>query len=391
VSEHVIGARGVLRSGRDDTRPQVGSIELFFDLVYVFAIIQLSHLLLRDVSWGGAAETAVLFLAVWWGWNYTAWAMNWLDPEHTLVRALLVVLMLAALVMAIAIPEAFGDRVVMFAGAYVFFQLLRSAFMVFAFRGQAMGRNYAQLLTWSAAAGSLWLVGAFGPEDSRLTIWALALLVDFAAPMVGFWLPMVGATKMSDWPLAESHLAERNRLVFIIALGESILILGFTLSEVDLTKPVVSAALVGFLTIVLLWWLYFGYRLGNVEHEAPDMSRATAMARSAYAYAHALMVGSAIVVAVGIEQVTLHPSDEATWAVATTVLGGPALYLLGNVIFNRARTGAVPRSRLVALAALAVLVPFAPAMTAVALAAASMVMLAALAVVTGEVRGPSSG
>ncbi len=360
----------------------MGAVELFFDLVYVFTIIQLSHYLLHDVSWQGALETAVLFLAVWWGWNYTAWAMNWLDPEHAGVRALLVVLMLVALGMAIAIPDAFGERAALFAVAYVVFQLLRSAFMVAAFRGQMMSRNYAQLLGWSAIAGVVWIAGVFVPDDARLAVWGLAVLIDYAAPMVGFWLPGAGATRMADWPLAEEHLAERNRLVFIIALGESILILGSVLSGIELTPSVVSAAVVGFATIVLLWWLYFSGRLGNTEHEAPDQSEATAIARGAYAYAHALMVGGAIVVAVGIEQITHHPLDDADWSMAGTVLGGPALYLVGNIIFNAARTGVAPKSRLVALAALAVLVPFTPVIPALVLGLTVLVVLAALAVAT---------
>ncbi len=364
----------------------VGGIELFFDLVYVFTIIQLSHYLLHDMSWRGAAETAVLFLAVWWGWNYTAWAMNWLDPEHAGVRALLAVLMLAALGMAIAIPGAFADKAGLFATAYVFFQLLRSAFMVAVFRGQVMGRNYAQLLTWSAIAGVIWIVGVFVPDDTRLGVWALAVAVDYAAPRIGFWLPGAGATQMSDWPLAEEHLAERNRLVFIIALGESILILGFALSEVELTTAVTTAAVVGFATIVMLWWLYFSFRLGNAEHQAPDARNATAMARTAYAYAHALMVGGAIVVAVGIEQITLHPLDDATWPLVGTVLGGPAIYLVGNIIFNVARTGAVPRSRLVALAALAALAPMSQVMSTLVLGLSALTVLTVLAVTTGEIR-----
>ncbi|NEE03599.1 low temperature requirement protein A [Phytoactinopolyspora halotolerans] len=374
-----------MRSTADDN-PPVGAVELFFDLVYVLTIIQLSHYLLYDLSWQGAAETAVLFLAVWWGWNYTAWAMNWLDPEHAGVRGLLVVLMLAALGMAIAIPDAFGGRAALFAAAYVIFQLIRSAFMVAAFRGQVMGRNYAQLLAWSGFAGVFWIAGAFVPDDAQLVVWALAVLIDYVAPLVGFWLPGVGGTDMADWPLAEEHLAERNRLVFIIALGESILILGTLLSEIELSSSVVAAAVVGFATIVLLWWLYFSRRLGNAEHDAPERSEATAMARGAYAYAHALMVGGAIVVAVGIEQITHHPLEDAEWSMAGTVLGGPVLYLVGNVIFNAARTGVVPRSRLAALVALAVLVPFVPAMSALVLGIAALVVLAALAVVTGEIR-----
>lgn len=391
VTEATAARSGVLRRREPGVAPGVGAIELFFDLVYVFAIIQLSHYLLAHASWTGVIETAILFLAVWWGWNYTAWAMNWLDPDHAGVRALLATLMLPALGMAIAIPDAFGHRAALFVGAYLFLQLVRSGFMVFAFRGALMSRNYAQLLAWSVLAGVFWLAGVFAADDARLLLWAIAVVVDYLAPLVGFVLPVVGATKMSDWPLAEEHLAERNRLVFIIALGESILILGFTLSGIALSAATVVAAVAGFATIVLLWWLYFSYRLGNVADERRDDVDATTMARGAFAYAHAFMVAGAIVIAVGIEQVTVHPVHHASWAMAGTVLGGPALYLVGNIIFNRARWGAVPRSRLVALAALAVLAPFATLLPALALSVAAMAVLAVLAASTGELRARIHG
>ncbi|GAB3661386.1 low temperature requirement protein A [Zhihengliuella somnathii] len=356
------GALGVLRNERPGTHG-VGGMELFFDLVYVFTIIQLSHFLLHHHSWQGAAEAAVLFAAVWWGWNYTAWAMNWLDPQHAGVRVLLAFLMLCALAMAIAIPDSFGERAWLFAGAYVVFQCVRSAFMVLAFRGQRMGRNYAQLLAWSGIAGVIWLAGAAAPEEYRLAVWALAVVVDYAAPLLGFWLPGVGASSMSTWPLDEAHLAERGRLVFIIALGESILILGGVLLEAALTPPVVAAALMGFCAIVILWWLYFSARHGNAHHEAPDLEQASSIARAAYAYAHAFMVAGAIVAAVAVELVVAHPLESEGWPVALTLSAGPVLYLLGNIVFVAAHTGRAPTSRIVALVLLVLVVPLTAMLT----------------------------
>lgn len=379
---------GVLR-GRADPH-QVGAIELFFDLVYVFTIIQLSHFLLEHLTWTGAAQAGVLFLAVWWGWNYTAWAMNWLDPEHATVRGLLAVLMLAALAMAVAVPHAFTEHAWLFVAGYLFLQVVRSAFMVLAFRGGTMGRNYAQLLVWVVVGGLLWVSGLLVEDELRLLVWAVAVTFDYLAPYAGFWVPGRGRTPMSSWPLDEAHLAERNRLVFIIALGESILILGGTLADVEWRPAVLTAAVIGFATVALLWWLYFSYRLGNAEHELPAGVDATTMARAAFAYAHALMVAGVIVVAVGIEEVTLHPDDAATGAVAATIVGGPALYLLGNVVYNRARSGIVPRSRLVALASLVVLLPFAVLVPAVVLSAGVVLVLFVLAAATGELRASPS-
>src|SRR6266542_64592 len=185
--------RAVLRERTQDQAPPVTSVELFFDLVYVFAVTQLSQHLLHDLTLRGAVETLVLFLAVWWAWNYTAWATNWIDPDLPAVRVLMLALMLISLVMSAKIPRAFGDEAVGFAAAYVAIQVVRSGFMVVAFRGQSMGRNYAQLLAWSCIAGAVWIAGAFLHGDARLLTWILALALDYGAPLHGFALPGLGA------------------------------------------------------------------------------------------------------------------------------------------------------------------------------------------------------
>lgn len=333
-------------------RSEVGPIELFFDLVYVFSIVQLSHFLLHDLSWSGALRFAVLFGAIWWVWNYTAWAMNWLNPASGIVRLLNVVLMLAGLGMALAVPEAFGDRPFLFAGCIALAQLVRPVFMIVAFRGHVLARNYAHLLAWSAAASVLWVAGAFAPDETRVWIWLVALVVDVSAPSLEFWVPGGGSAPMSDWPTDAEHLGERNRLVFIIALGESILILGSTLSGMsDLSGSVVLVSLLGFGGLVVLWWGYFA--VASEEMHAGEQPRVhTALLRSAFAYAHALMVAGAIIVAVSIELRLSHDHlDEAT--VLTTV-GGPLLYLVGNVLYLRSRGSSIVASRYVAAAALLV-------------------------------------
>lgn len=378
----------MLRGARPGTHG-VGGMELFFDLVYVFTIIQLSHYLLHHLSWTGAAEAAVLFAAVWWGWNYTAWALNWMDPQHVAVRVLMAVFMLCALGMAVAIPTAFGAGAGLFVGAYLLFQLLRAAFMAVAFGRTQMGRNYTQLLIWGALAGVIWTVGVFVPEEHRLAVWVLAVLVDYLGPAAQFWVPGLGGSRMSTWPVDEAHLAERCRLVFIIALGESILILGDTLIEAELTGQVILAALIGFAVLVMLWWLYFSTRHGNAEHESPQTEEAAAMARTAYAYAHALMVAGAIVWAVAIELVVAHPHEAADWTLILVLTGGPGLYLLGNLGFVLARAGRVSRSRLLALAGLAVAVPAGLQLSATGAASLVGLVLLILLLVTAQVRQSS--
>src|SRR5712691_1303816 len=164
------------------------------------------------------------------------------DTPH--VRLLMIGLMLLSLVMSAAIPQAFGDRGAAFALAYVALQVVRSVFMVVAFRGARMGRNYAQLLAWSCIAGTAWVVGGFAHGDTRLLVWIAAVVLDYAAPLHGFALPRLGRTPIGDWTLAGGHLAERNQLVLLIALGESILAIGATFAGLSWRASVVGAFVV---------------------------------------------------------------------------------------------------------------------------------------------------
>lgn len=327
-------------------RSAVGPIELFFDLVYVFAIVQISHLLISDLSWRGFAQTAVVFAAIWWGWNYTAWMMNWLDPARGAVQLLNAVLMLLALGMAAAIPLAFDGGGVLFVACYVAMGLIRPLFMMIAFRGP-LARNYRFLGAWSASAGVLWLVGAFLPADLRLAVWLLAVIVDYLGPRVDFRFPGLGSAPMSGWDTDAEHLAERNRLVFIIALGESVLLMGGSLAAAgSVDTRLVVGFIVGFAALVSLWFNYFAL----AGHDVLGGEEGTAALRSAYAYAHALMVGGAILVAVSIELRLTHPHLSMPMVLVT--IAGPLVYLLGNVLFLNSRFGRVARTRYVAIVAL---------------------------------------
>lgn len=330
-------------------RSEVGPIELFFDLVYVFAIIQLSHVLLEHLTWRGAAETIVVFAAVWWGWNYTAWAMNWLDPAKTRVQLLTGVLMLAALGMAVAIPEAFAERQWLFVGCYLTMGVVRPLFMIIAFRGQRLADNYRMLLCWTIAAGVLWMIGAAVSPDARLMIWACAVIVDYAAPMAGFRVPGVGAAPMEHWDTDPEHLAERNRLVFIIALGESILLMGGAIvAEGTMIPSLALSLLLGFAGLYVLWWNYFAL----AGHDVRGGDGSTAALRSAYAYAHALMVLGAILVAVGTELRLRH--DHLTTPIIVVSVAAPIVYLFGNLLFLRSRFGRLAQSRFAAIVVLVV-------------------------------------
>jgi low temperature requirement protein LtrA len=383
MAEQAPQARPRLMRADDEMRSEVAPIELFFDLVYVFAIIQVSHTLVADLSWWGALETALLFGAVWWVWNYSAWAMNWLDPRSGVVRVLNALLMLAALGMSLGLPHAFAEDGLLFAVCYVAAQVGRAAFMAVALRGHVLSKNYTNLLAWSTVAGALFLVGAFLPPGPRLVVWLVALAVDVSAPRFDFRFPGLGAAPMRTWPTDAEHLAERNRLVFIIALGESILIMGFTLSEMaDLAPGALLTTLLGFVGLFVLWWAYFA--LAGHDTAASHGEGSTAALRSAFAYAHALMVAGAIVVAVSIELRITHPENDPP--LLLTTVGGPLIYLVGNILFLRSRTGAVARTRYLAAAALVVIgiagLLLGHAVPGLAIGVATLVVTTALAVAT---------
>jgi low temperature requirement protein LtrA len=326
----------VLRQRSDDDAPHVTNLELFFDLVYVFAVTQLSDFLFDHLTLRAALEGLIMFIAVWWAWNYTAWATNWIDPERRPAALLIVVLMVLSLIMSAAIPKAFEGRGLAFAISYVALQLVRSAFMVFAFpRGDRMRRNFAQLLAWSAIAGVAWIAGALVHGDARLIVWAIAVVLDVGAPVHGFRLPGIGATPMEDWSLAGAHLAERCQLVLMIALGESVLRVGLTLSEQRGSVAVDAAFLLGFIASASLWATYFLHTAERGAHViAAGSQEGGRIGRAAYAYAHAVMVAGVIVEAVGIRSSIEQPTQTASVATTAVILGGPVLYLTGLVLFK---------------------------------------------------------
>jgi low temperature requirement protein LtrA len=364
---------------------------LFFDLVYVFAVTQLSHYLTEHLTVRGAVEALVLFLAVWWAWNYTAWATNWVDPNRPAVRGLLLALMLISLVMSVKIPSAFGSEGIGFAATYLLIQVLRGAFMVVAFRGERMGRNYAQLLTWNCIAGVAWIAGGLEAGTSRLLLWGIALVLDYGAPLHGFALPGLGRTPMRDWTLAGRHLAERNQLVLLIAFGESILALGRVFGELPTRLAVILAFALGFIGIVSMWLVYFVRHAEAGERAMAQADDPARMGRLGYAYAHGIMVGGVIVVAVAIALTMAHPTGASSPALTAVALGGPAIYLAGNALFNYALSGRVPWSRLIGFAVLALLAPVALVALPVLLSAATTLVMLILAIASGSPALPLRG
>jgi low temperature requirement protein LtrA len=344
----------ILRS-RSNVGGRVAPIELFFDLVYVFAITQLSHLLLKHLDLQGVGLTLILALAVWWAWMYTAWSTNYLQPDHPGMRFTLVGVMVGGLVMAAALPDAFGEHALWFAGGYVMIQVGRTIAVTVLSRGTALQAVFIRVLVWLLLSAVLWIAGALVGGTAQVLLWLAALVVEYAAPAIGYPTPFMPRSVTTDWTIDGSHMAERCQLFVIIALGESVLVTGATLAGHDFNAGAVAAFVVSFLGSVALWWVYFDRTAEAAAEAIADSDDPGRLGRSAYTYIHIPMVLGIIVSAVGDELVIAHPGGHTSLATALTVLGGPALFLVGHAMFKRAVFGYVPVNRVAAVAALAAL------------------------------------
>ena len=389
VSDH----GGPLRT-RDTGEQRVTPLELFFDLVYVFAVTRLSHLLLDHLSIRGALETLFLLLAVWWAWVYTAWFTNWFDPDRLPVRLVLVAVMLASLLMSVAIPEAFGERGLMFALAFVAIQVGRTAFAVLTLgASHPLSRTFWRILAWFVGAGGvLWVAGGLLEGGARYVLWVLALAVDYAGPAMRYRTPGLGSSRTEEWTIEGAHFAERCQLFIIIALGESILVTGTTFAEIEASAATVCAFVVAFLGSVALWWIYFARSAEAAREVITSSEDPGRLGRSAYTYFHLPMVAGIIAVAAADELSVAHPGEPGTLASITLTLGGTALFVAGVTLFEWAVFGVLPRSRAVTVAALVALIPVGFALPTLALSGAAGLIVVGLAVwetlTYGHMRSP---
>jgi low temperature requirement protein LtrA len=361
---------------------QTTPVELFFDLVYVFAVTQLSHQILDDLSVAGVARAAFLLLIVWWAWISTTWMANWFDPAASApVRGVLTAVMLVSLLMAAALPEAFGDRALLFAASYVALQVGRNAAAAALLsRRHRLREVFERLIVWSAASGVLWLAGATLDGDQRLVLWIPALALELAAPAAGYWLPGRGRAVTTDYDIEGTHFAERCQVFIIIALGESIVVTGATASAAGLTPTVVLCLVIAFVETAALWWLYFGTTTENARHTLQSCEDPGRLARDAYTYAHLPIVAGIIATAVAGELLIAAPHEAPSGVGVAMILGGPALYLLGESLFCWRMTGVTSTKRVAVAALLILLVPLAGELSALVLSLVVAALLPALAV-----------
>ncbi|MGH3243356.1 MAG: low temperature requirement protein A [Spirillospora sp.] len=352
---------------RGEQGARVTFFELFFDLVFVFAITQLSHLLLEHLTLRGAADTMLLLIAVWWAWMYTCWMTNWFSPDHPVVRLLLVGVMIAGLFMAAMLPGAFGDKAMWFAGAYVTIQVGRTLVVVVLTWGyEELGAGFQRILFWHAVPGALWIGGALvDGHDARTGLWLLAVVLECLAPWHGYRTPLLGRSSTTEWTIDGAHMAERCQLFLIIALGETVLVTGATLGAHPPTAEIAAGFVSAFVGTVALWWIYFDHTAEAAAERIASSADPGRLGRSAYTFTHVVMVAGIIVGAVADEKVLAHPGGHVSTAFAVVAIGGPALFVAGHALFKRAVFGGFTRARLVTLLGLGALAV--PALTADAL------------------------
>jgi low temperature requirement protein LtrA len=361
---------------------RVTNVELFFDLVFVFAVTQLSHSLLAHVNPEGALHAAFLMLAVWWAWVYTTWVTNWLDPEQTPVRILLFLLMLGGLVLSTSIPTAFGARGLWFALAYAAMQIGRTLFWLLATPPERtlVRHNAIRILVWLCGSAVFWVFGGLAEGETRLWLWAVALGIEYVSPAVRFWTPRLGFSSVEAWAVEGGHMAERCAGFIIIALGEAIVVNAATFTDLAWTRENVAAFGSAFISSIAMWWIYF-HRGAEAGTELLSKSTESGrVARLAYTYLHMPIVAGIILTAVADEVVLKHPAGHADLRTVFSAVGGPLLFLVGTILFKHAIRGFFQLSHIAGITAFLALGWFAADMSPLILSVATTALLIVVAI-----------
>ena len=364
----------VERDLEPDDEHQVTPLELFFDLTFVFAVTQVTSLLADDATWGGVLRGMLVLAAVWWAWSVYAWLTSAMDVDEGGVRLAMLASMGAMLIVALAVPDAFGDDAVLSGVAYLVVRLLHLVVSAIVVRDDPDRRGALFRFAPTAILGaSLLVVAGFLEGDGRIAVWVVALAIDYLGPVV------IGVGR--GWRVAPEHFAERYGLIVLIALGESIIAIGVG-AGFELDTGVIVAAALGIVVVAALWWLYFDVaaifaRRRLMRARSLELHR---LALHAYSYLHLPMVAGIVLFALGLKTTLGHVGEELDTVPAVGLCGGAALYLLAHIAFLFRTTRRVFRRRTVGAIALLALVPAAlaiPALAALALVSAACSLVVA--------------
>jgi low temperature requirement protein LtrA len=346
---------------------RVTPVELFFDLVFVFAFTQVATLLARDPTFAGIGRGVLVLAALWWAWAAYAALTNTVDPDEGAVGAALLAALMAMFIAALAVPGVFDDEGVLFGAAFIFVCAMHVALYAVAGRHRPdLLRAVLRFAPWSLAGATLILLAGFA-DDARIWLWIAALAVTY-----------IGAafTGSTGWQLHPSHFAERYGLVVIIALGEAFIAIGIGLTGIDIGLGEIVAAILGLLVATAFWLAYFDFFSIRGERMLVELEGAdrVALGRDVYAFAHFPLIVGIVLFAFAMKAIVAHVGGELDSVTVFALCGGSAIYLLAySGIRSRVqRRITVSRGRFAAALLLLILMPFATAMPA----------LAALALVT---------
>ena len=357
--------------GHVEHEEKVTPLELFFDLVFVFAITQVTSLLSHDPTWQGLGRGMLVLAAIWWAWVAYSWLTNTIDPEEDLARIGIFLAMSGMFVVALAAPQAFGSYGILFGCAYFVVRALH--IVMYAYASPTVGiRDAVRRMAPGMIVGSGLLILA-GTQDgtNQAMLWVLAIALDFTAPVRG---------GMEGWEVHPSHFAERHGLIVIIALGESIVAIGVGLQGEVLDFGLVLGALLGLVVAGALWWSYFDIVAIVAERKLSSLRGAerASLARDSYSYIHLLMIAGIVLLALGVKKGIAHVYEPLDTVPAVALCGGAALYFFGHIAFRLRNVHSWNQQRLAVAIACLALIPVATQVDALASLAAVAFLCAGL-------------
>ncbi|MEU1360502.1 low temperature requirement protein A [Micromonospora zamorensis] len=337
-------------------------LELFFDLVYVFALTRISARAFEDLTqdpgrehgWGtvtGGGKTLLLLLALWAVWQGTAWTTSRYDPYKVPLQTVVITALVCSMLMGVAIPRAFSETALLFAVAYVVAQVTRPLILSIALGPHPYRRLKVRMAAVFAFSGVFWISGAMLTTNAQVVLWSAALAIEYLAARCGWPVPGLGRSTVSKWEIAGEHLAERYQQFFLVALGETILVAGFAYSAGPYESGHVWAFALALATSIMLWRIYV-QRAGRILGEAVVKARHPATIGRSAADTHLLMVIGLAATAIGYELIIEHPLERIPGPWLAMVLGGPALFLAGRARLEYEVFGRVSPSRWIALTVL---------------------------------------
>jgi low temperature requirement protein LtrA len=350
---------------------RVEPLELFFDLVFVFALTQVTARMAEDLSWAGLLRGLLVLAAIWWAWAAYAWLTNEVDGRRSAVRLAIIGAMVAMLLASLAIPGAFEGDALLFACAYLGVRVMHVALFAAGTEHADVRRAAVALIPTSTAAPALLIAASALDGAAQTALWIAALAIDYVG----------GALRgIEGWRLSPGHFAERHGLIVIIALGESIVAIGVGAAGLALGAGELAAAALGVVVAAALWWIYFDDAPERIErrlHELSGRAR-NVTARDTFSFLHLPLVAGIVLLALGVKKTLGDVGAPLKTVAAAALCGGAALYLASDVAFRRRCLGTVEPQRLVAAAACAALLPLATATDALAALAAVAAVCAAL-------------